>query len=91
VANFFDQFDSSAAAPSPYADAISKVESGGNYRAIGPNTDEMGRALGKYQVMSANVGPWSKEVLGREVTPQEFVQSPEIQDAIFNGKFGSVR
>jgi hypothetical protein len=89
VPNFFDQFDSSAVAPSPYADAISKVESGGNYRAIGPNTGEMGRALGKYQVMSANVGPWSKEVLGREVSQQEFIQNPEIQDAIFNGKFGS--
>lgn len=88
--NFFDQFDSSAPAQaaSPYAGAISSVESGGNYRAIGPNTGEMGRALGKYQVMSANVGPWSKEVLGREVSPQEFIQNPEIQDAVFNGKFG---
>ncbi len=86
MANFFDQFDSSAS--SPYAGAISSIESGGNYRAVGPNTGEMGHALGKYQVMSANVGPWSKEVLGREVSPQEFVQSPEIQDAIFNGKFG---
>ncbi|MFA5952923.1 MAG: hypothetical protein WC807_21920, partial [Hyphomicrobium sp.] len=44
--------------------------------------------LGKYQVMSANVGPWSREVLGREVSPQEFIASPEIQDAIFKGKFG---
>jgi hypothetical protein len=96
VANFFDQFDSadSAAAPSAprpssrYADAISTVESGGNYREIGPHTGSMGRALGKYQVMSANVGPWSKEVLGREVTPQEFINDPKLQDAIFEGKFG---
>lgn len=76
------------AQPSPYAGAISSIESGGNYRAIGPETGTMGRALGKYQVMSANVGPWSKEVLGREVTPQEFLQNPQLQDAIFNGKFG---
>ncbi|WP_130228880.1 hypothetical protein [Bradyrhizobium sp. Leo121] len=48
----------------------------------------MGRALGKYQVMSENVRPWSKEVLGREVSPQEFIQNPQLQDAIFNGKFG---
>jgi hypothetical protein len=92
--NFFDQFDSSepASAPAParsrYADAISTVESGGNYREIGPHTGSMGRALGKYQVMSANVGPWSKEVLGREVTPQEFISDPKLQDAIFEGKFG---
>jgi hypothetical protein len=92
--NFFDQFDSSepASAPAParsrYADAISTVESGGNYREIGPHTGSMGRALGKYQVMSANVGPWSKEVLGREVSPQEFINDPKLQDAIFDGKFG---
>lgn len=77
------------AQPSPYAGAISSVESGGNYRAIGPATRNGDRALGKYQVMSANVRPWSKEVLGREVTPTEFMNSPELQDAIFNAKFGS--
>jgi hypothetical protein len=90
VANFFDQFDSSDSKPasSPYAGAISSIESGGNYREIGPNTGSMGRALGKYQVMSANVGPWSKEILGREVTPQEFINDPKLQDAIFEGKFG---
>jgi hypothetical protein len=90
MANFFDQFDSSgeAKADSPYAGAISAVESGGNYHAVGPNTGSMGRALGKYQVMSENVAPWSKEVLGREVSPSEFLGNPKIQDAIFNGKFG---
>lgn len=77
-----------ASQPSPYAGAISSIESSGNYQAVGPETGSMGRALGKYQVMSANVGPWSKEVLGREVTPQEFIANPQIQDAIFNGKFG---
>jgi hypothetical protein len=88
VANFFDQFDGGGAKPaSPYADAISSVESGGNYHAIGPDTGNMGRALGKYQVMSANVGPWSKEVLGREISPREFISNPAIQDAIFQGKF----
>lgn len=83
------QGGSPSAAPSPYADAISSVESGGNYHAIGPATKNGDRALGRYQIMGANVGPWSKEILGREVTPQEFFNSPEIQDAIFSGKFGS--
>jgi hypothetical protein len=88
--NFFDKFDSSSseAPASPYAGAISAVESGGDYQAIGPHTGSMGRALGKYQVMSENVGPWSKEILGREVTPSEFLSDPKVQDAIFNGKFG---
>ena len=71
-----------------YGKAISSIESGGNYRAIGPPTKTGDRALGKYQVMGNNVGPWSEEVLGRRVTPQEFIQSPEIQDKIFQGKFG---
>lgn len=68
--------------------AISSIESGGNYRAVGPATRTGDRALGKYQVMSANVGPWSEEILGRKVSPQEFIASPEIQDKIFQGKFG---
>jgi len=93
MANFFDQFDGTAEAPaapaaSPYADAISSIESSGNYRSIGPATRTGDRALGKYQIMSANVGPWSREILGREVTPQEFIADPKLQDAIFNGKFG---
>jgi hypothetical protein len=85
VANFFDQFD--GASEPDYGRAISSIESGGNYKAIGPATKTGDRALGKYQVMGANVGPWSREVLGREVTPQEFIANNEIQDAIFKGKF----
>lgn len=83
--NFWD--GDPVAGGNQFAPAISAVESGGNYRAVGPETGR-GRALGKYQVMDFNVGPWSKEVLGREVTPQEFIGSPQLQDAIFNAKFG---
>ena len=91
MANWWDDAPLAEAAPSgagPYASAISSIESSGNYRAIGPQTKTGDRALGKYQVMGNNVGPWSEEVLGRRVTPQEFIQSPEIQDKIFQGKFG---
>lgn len=95
MANFFDQFDagpSSAAssAQSPYADAIASIESAGsgNYRAVGPATRTGDRAFGRYQIMGQNIRPWSKEVLGREVTPQEFMANPQLQDQIFSGKFG---
>lgn len=71
-----------------YANAISSVESGGNYGALGPETGR-GRALGKYQVMPSNVGPWSEEILGRRLTPGEFLADPGAQDAIFQSKFGS--
>jgi hypothetical protein len=92
MANWWDEAPLADAAPQggagPFAGAISSIESSGNYRAIGPVTKTGDRALGKYQVMGANVGPWSREILGREVTPQEFISNNEIQDAIFKGKFG---
>jgi hypothetical protein len=72
---------------SGYGKAISSIESGGNYRAVGPQTGK-GRALGKYQVMDFNVGPWTKEALGQEMTPVQFLSSPEAQEAVFKHKFG---
>lgn len=72
-----------------YRDAIASIESAGSgdYKAVGPTHPKMGRALGRYQIMEANIGPWSREVLGREVTPDEFMANPELQDVIFDGKF----
>lgn len=74
-----------------YRNAIASIESAGSgdYAAIGPTHPQLGRALGRYQVMEANVGPWSREILGYEVSPEEFMASPSLQDAIFDGKFGS--
>lgn len=93
-------FASQAAATSPsassggnpsYRDAIASIESkgSGDYNAVGPTNAKMGRALGRYQIMEANIGPWSKEALGREVSADEFMSNPQIQDAIFDHKFGS--
>ena len=75
-----------------YAEAISKKESGGNYKLVGPDVKRKGgrvdNAYGKYQVMGDNVGPWTKEVLGVEMTPQQFLANPDAQDAVFRAKFG---
>lgn len=84
-----------AAATSPmggnqsYRDAIASIESkgSGDYAAVGPTHPKMGRALGRYQIMESNIGPWSKQALGREVTPEEFMANPQIQDAIFDNQF----
>ncbi len=76
---------------SPYSDAIKSIESGGDYSAVGPTHPKMGRALGAYQVMESNVGPWTKEVLGRELTPDEFLKDKEAQDAVFETKFEQAR
>jgi len=74
-----------------YRDAIASIESkgSGDYNAVGPTNAKMGRALGRYQIMEANIGPWSREALGREVSADEFMSNPQIQDAIFDHKFGS--
>jgi N12 class adenine-specific DNA methylase/predicted RNA methylase len=73
-----------------YREAIASIESkgSGDYSAIGPKHRSMGYALGRYQVMEANVGPWSKAAIGREVTAEEFLANPDIQDAVFDHQFG---
>lgn len=73
--------------PEAYREAISSIESSGNYSAIGPETGK-GRAYGRYQVMDFNIGPWTEEVLGQRLTPQEFLNNPQAQDAVFDAKFG---
>lgn len=74
-----------------YRDAIAGIESAGSgdYNAIGPTNAKLGRALGRYQIMESNIGPWSQEALGRAVTAEEFMKNPHIQDAIFDHRFGS--
>lgn len=71
-----------------YADAIASIESGGRYDLLGPRTASGDRAYGKFQVMGNNVGPWTKEILGETLTPQQFLANPEAQEAVFAGKFG---
>lgn len=70
---------------------ISGVESGGRYDALGPviSTGMYAgdRAYGKYQVMGKNLAEWGKRYLGRAVTPQEFVRSPELQEAMMSKRF----
>ncbi len=75
------------------AAAIAGIESSGQpnggYGAVGPVADAKGsRAYGKYQVMDFNIGPWTQEVLGKAMSPQEFAANPQAQDAVFNAKFG---
>jgi hypothetical protein len=75
----------------PFQDAIASIESSGSggYSAIGPKTASGDQAYGKYQVMGANIPQWTQEVLGQSLTPQQFLASPQAQDAVFNSKFGS--
>lgn len=78
------------ATTSPYRDAIAAVESrgSGGYAATGPVTANGDRAYGRYQVMGNNIGEWTQAALGRRLTPQEFLNDPAAQDAVFDFKFG---
>lgn len=74
-----------------YARAIASIESAGSgdYQAVGPRTGKGNRAYGRYQVMDFNIGPWTEKYLGQRLTPEQFLASPEAQDAVFRGEFGS--
>lgn len=69
-----------------YRDAIANIESStsGGYGAVNSRTG----AVGRYQVLPSNVGPWTQAALGKTMTPEEFRASPEAQDAVFNQQFG---
>lgn len=73
---------------SAYAAAIKSIESSGNYRALGPITASGDRAYGGYQVMGANVGPWTRQALGYSLTPAQFLENSSAQDAVFQKVFG---
>lgn len=83
--------------PPPQGDSmplpgIPAFESGGRYDAVGPVANAKGqRAYGKYQVMDFNVGPWTKEILGQEMTPEQFLANPQAQDAVYKAKIGQYR
>lgn len=80
--------DTNSASLQKAANAISSIESGGNYNAIGPVTASGDRAYGRYQVMGNNIPSWTKEALGMSLTPQQFLANPAAQDAVFRHRFG---
>lgn len=67
--------------------AIRGQESGGNYRATNPSG-----ALGAYQILWSNLAGsgtgWDREALGRDVSREEFLSNPQLQDQIASYKLG---
>lgn len=72
-----------------FLSSISGQESGGNYGAVNRSSG----AMGKYQIMPANIKGsgrgWDYEALGRDVSTQQFMASPQIQEAIAQYKLKS--
>lgn len=78
------------------ASALGGIESGNRYDKLGPVITNGGmyhgdRAYGRYQVMGKNIPEWTQQVLGRRLTPQEFLASDQAQDDVFNAKFGEFK
>lgn len=71
-----------------YSKAIAGIESGGAYDKLGPVVKSGDRAYGKYQVMGNNIPEWTTQVLGKPMTPAEFLANPDAQEAVFKSKFG---
>jgi hypothetical protein len=46
------------------------------------------RAYGKYQVMGENVPKWTKQFVGREMTPEEFLADKDAQETVATGMGG---
>jgi hypothetical protein len=69
-------------------DVIAGIESSDRYDALGPRLANGDQALGRYQVMESNLPEWGQKHLGRAVTRDEFLGTPELQDQIFDGQFG---
>lgn len=61
-----------------FVQAIVGQESGGNYGAVNRHSG----ALGKYQIMPGNIASWSRAALGRSISPQQFLKTPQLQDQI---------
>ncbi len=87
----FDQIGNSVDA---IKKGIASVETGQEkepYTAETPLSHKNGTedtALGKYQILESNLASWSKEAVGRTVSREEFLNSPELQEKIAGSKMG---
>lgn len=74
-----------------YLRPLAKGETGGEkdpYRAIGPQT-KYGQALGKYQILEGNIAPWARTAGLGNVTREQFLGDPDLQERIARSQFGS--
>ncbi len=60
------------------------------YAVTGKVQDNGDYAIGRYQIMASNVPQWTRQVLGKSMTPEEFRTNPAAQDAVFDGTFGGM-
>lgn len=70
--------------------AIFGQESGGNYNATNRTWNSARQryvtAYGKSQVLDENIGPWTEAYYGKRLTPTEYLNNPEAQDTVSDGR-----
>lgn len=64
--------------------SLTQQESGGDYHVVNRSSG----AIGRYQVMPFNVGPWTAKHYGRRLTPEQFRYNKAAQDAVVRGVLG---
>lgn len=69
---------------------IGTTESGNNYNAIGPKTKSGHRAYGYSQVLDTNIPSWTQQYYGQQLTPEQYLNTPESQVAVTQGKVGDL-
>ncbi len=69
-------------------EAISQIESGGNYNNVTQSNTKLGRALGKYQVMEGQLQEQLKAAGLPSMTPEQFLKDHFAQDKVFEKIFG---
>ena len=67
---------------------LGRRESSMNFRAVGPATRNGDHAYGFSQVMGSNIGPWTQEVLGVRMSPQQYLNDTDAQLAVTSAKLG---
>jgi hypothetical protein len=70
--------------------ALSGIETGGAkdpYAMLHAVTKSGDRAYGKYGIMGANIPGWTRDALGRSLTPQQFLADRDAQEATAKHRF----
>lgn len=71
--------------------AIREVESGGIPDGQRYSVVNSAGATGAYQVMKDNIAAWTKEVLGRSLSLQEWLGNRQAQDKVAMAKLGALQ
>ncbi len=71
-------------------DVIGGMESSDRYDIVHPPAKNGQVALGRYGILASGLADDSQKYYGRVVSQQEFLKNPDIQDKIFDGRFGAL-